>query len=373
MCDYKNILLKSPIPWVIIKLQDNHAIIKQSNRAYKLSITEEYASVVEEILIDCIVNSKSQQIKIEKEFYDLQIDKIGDKKFITWFCKTDIQYKNEQEQLLSDITNAEKYTINKNKNTEESMSFISHEIKNSLNMILATMQLLEKKAEKNIYPKDILNHIELVKQNSFRIMKIVNDLSSKSKIELGYEKFNPTNQDIVCFVEDICESVRDLVKINDMSIIFDTDIEELIVGFDTEKVEKIVLNLISNSLKFRRKKDGIVLVSLSHDNNSVYIKVKDNGIGISQEDIERIFEIFERVNDERSIVKQGSGIGLTLVKNFAKLHNGSVYVKSKIGQGSEFIVKIANTLVNSDEDKNYYERTEDERLQNIRVAFSDLN
>ena len=77
------------------------------------------------------------------------------------------------------------------------MSFISHEIKNSLNMILATMQLLEKKAEKNIYPKDILNHIELVKQNSFRIMKIVNDLSSKSKIELGYLDFNPSNEDIV--------------------------------------------------------------------------------------------------------------------------------------------------------------------------------
>ena len=85
-------------------------------------------------------------------------------------------------------------------------------------------------------------------------MKIVNDLSSQTKIELGYRDFNPTNQDIVCFIEDICESVRDFVDINDTSIVFDTDAEEIIVGFDCEKIEKIVINLISNSLKFRKKK-----------------------------------------------------------------------------------------------------------------------
>lgn len=370
MCNYKNILLKSPTPLVIVEFQNNHAIITESNVAYKSVITESVSYIIEEIITDCIVNSNSRQIKIEQNFYNLQIEKIDECKFSVWFCKIECNSKNINEKSSTDITNIRNYY---NWDKGEVMCFISHEIKNPLNMILATMQLIEKKAEKNIYPKDILQHVELVKRNSFRIMKIVNDLSSKSKIELGYETFNPTNQDIVYFVEDICESVRDFVNINEMNIIFDTDIEELVVGFDSEKIEKIVLNLISNSLKFRKKKDGIVLVSLSHDKDFVYIKVKDNGIGISKENAKRIFKIFERVNDKRSIVKQGTGVGLSLVKTFAKLHNGSVSVKSKLGQGSEFTVKIANTLTSKDETQDEYELTKDERIQNIRVAFSDLH
>lgn len=469
---YKNILLKSPTPLVIVELQHNCAIIKESNTAYKLYITERYNSVIEELLTDCKVNFNYRQIKIDKTFYNLQIEKIKDNSFIVWFCETNhpsneiqerlllnieqfndvfllvsddnivfvnesyenlfeevceipcniqqgfykfiksesneintdydyhqqidkrIQIKtakgekwvwlrsnpilNENNQfvasyiILTDITNRTKDVINKKESREKFISFMSHEIKNPLNMILATMQLMEKKVDRNIYPQDILNHIDLVKRNSFRIMKIVNDLSSKSKIELGYEKFNPTNQDIVYFVEDICESVRDLVNINDMNIIFDTDEEELVVGFDCEKIEKIVINLISNALKFRKEKEGVILVTVSHDDEFVYIKVKDNGIGISQENMERIFKIFERVNDERSIVKEGTGIGLSLVKTFAKLHNGSVSVKSAVGQGSEFIVKIANVLVEEKDCNDYYNCTKEERMQNIAVAFSDL-
>ena len=203
-------------------------------------------------------------------------------------------------------------------------------------------------------------------------MKIVNDLSSQTKIELGYRDFNPTNQDIVCFIEDICESVRDFVDINDTSIVFDTDAEEIIVGFDCEKIEKVVINLISNSLKFRKKEGAVVLVSLTHDDKFIYIKVKDNGIGISKENMDRIFKIYERVNDDRSIIKEGTGIGLSLVRDFAKLHNGSISVKSEVGVGSEFVVKIANTLADENEIKIHYKMTKEERLQNIAVAFSDL-
>ncbi len=472
MYDYKNILLKSPTPLVIFELQNNHVIIKESNVAYKLYITERYNLCVEEVLTDCIVNFNYRQIKIDKTFYNLQIEEIEEKNFIAWFCETNhpsnevqerlllnikqfddvfllisddkiifvneayenlfdevcevpcniqqgfykfinlesdniqtvynyhqemdkrIQIKtatgekwvwlrsnpikNENNQIvasyiiLTDITNRTNYIINKKESREKFFSFVSHEIKNPLNMILATMQLIEKKVDQNIYPEEILRHTELVKRNSFRIMKIVSDLSSKSKLELGYEDFNPANQDIVYFVEDICESVRDFVNINNMNIIFDTDIEELIVGFDSGKIEKIVINLISNSLKYRKKENGVVLVSLSHDNEFVYIKVKDNGIGISKENMERVFKIFERVNDERSIVKRGTGIGLSLVETFAKLHNGCVSVKSEIGQGSEFVVKIANTLVGDEQNANYYNLTKEERMQNIMVALSDL-
>ena len=472
MYDYKSILFKSPTPFVIIEIQDNHAIIKESNAAYKLYVTERYNIVVEDILTDCIVNFNYRKIKIDKTIYNVQIEKIGDKSFIAWFCEKEylsndmqenlllsvrkfddviflvsdskiifvnksyenmfdetcdvpctveegfykfiekeddteeIYYdylkvidervkiktkkgtkwvwirsnpiKNEKNQpiasyiILTDITNRTNDVMNRKETREKFFSFVSHEIKNPVNMILATMQLIEKKVEQNVYDEDILRHVDLVRRNSFRIMKIVNDLSSKSKIELGYLDFNPSNEDIVCFIEEICESVRDFVNINDMNIIFDTDEEELVVGFDCEKVEKIVINLISNSLKFRKKEGGVILVSLTHDDDFVYISVKDNGIGISEENMKRIFTIYERVKDERSIVKEGTGIGLSLVRSFAELHNGSVSVQSEVGKGTEFIVKIANTIVNEDKNTKYHHLTKEERRQKMAVAFSDI-
>lgn len=369
MYDYKKVLLKCPTPLVIVLVENNHAIIKESNEAYKLYINDKYKLFVEQILTDFIVNFKHRQIEIDNIIYSLQIEKIEENSFIVWFCE---KQKFSNEILIDTTMNNKNDVVNKKSKKERFFSFVSHEIKNPLNMILATMQLMERKVNQNIYPQDISKHLDLIKRNSLRIMKIVNDLSSQTKIELGYRDFNPTNQDIVYFVEDICESVRDFVDINDTNIVFDTDEEEMIVGFDCEKIEKIVINLISNSLKFRKKEGAFILVSLSHDDDFIYIKVKDNGIGIAKENINRIFNIYERVNDDRSIIKEGTGIGLSLVRDFARLHHGSISVKSEVGLGSEFIVKIANTLVSENQIKAHHELTKEERLQNIAVALSDI-
>ncbi len=469
MYDYKNVLFKSPIPFIIVKIKDGDIIIKDSNSAYKIYITEKYNMDMKNVLKDCIMSGISKQIKIDKRIYNLQIEQIEDDNFIIWFCETECISNDIQEKLLldvkrfddvfllindekilfvndsyetlfgesckipcdieegfykyidkesendeihydylqiidkrikintkhgskwvwfrsypisyddnkvnvsyvilTDITDRTNYVMNKKETRDKFFSFVSHEIKNPLNMILATTQLIEKKVDQNIYERDVLRHVELIKQNSLRIMKIVNDLSSKTKLDLGYFDFNPTNQDIICFIENICESVRDFVKINNTNIIFDTDIEELIVGFDYEKIEKVVINLISNALKFRKKEGALVLVSLSHDEEFVYIKVKDNGIGISQENINRIFKAYGRINDERSVIKEGTGIGLSLVESFAKMHNGEVTVESKVGEGSEFTVKIANVLCDINEEHIF---SEEERIQNIAVALSDI-
>ena len=469
MYDYKNILFKSPIPFVIVEIQDGNIIIKTSNPAYKIYISEKNNLDMKNILKDCIIGGGSKQIKVDKKIYNLQIEEIDSENFIIWFCETeyvsnDIQEKllldvkrfddvfllinngkilfvndsyetlfgdsckipcdvqngfyryivkkSENEEInydyskviderikintkcgskwiwfrsypilcdenklisayviLTDITNRTNYVIDKKETRDKFFSFVSHEIKNPLNMILATTQLVEKKVEQDIYQRDVLRHVELIKQNSFRIMKIVNDLSSKTKLDLGYFDFNPSNQDIVCFIENICESVRDFVKINNTSIIFDTDIEELVVGFDYGKIEKIVINLISNALKFRKEEGALVLITLSHDEDFVYIKVKDNGIGISKDNIDKIFKTYERVNDQRSIIKEGTGIGLSLVDSYSKMHGGGVTVESEVGEGTEFTVKISNVLCDVDEEHTF---NQEERIQNIAVALSDI-
>ena len=100
MYDYKKVLLKSPTPLVIVVVEDNHAIIRESNVAYKLYITDRYKLFVEDVLTDCIVNFKYRQINIDKTIYNLQIEKIEDNNFIVWFCEN-YQPSNEiQERLL---------------------------------------------------------------------------------------------------------------------------------------------------------------------------------------------------------------------------------------------------------------------------------
>ena len=155
-----------------------------------------------------------------------------------------------------------------------------------------------------------------------------------------------------------------------MKIVFDTDIEELIISFDMEKMERIILNLISNAVKFRKSNGGKIVLSITHNNDFVNIKVNDNGIGISKDNIDKIFEKYVRLNDKRSIIKEGTGIGLSLVKSLVKLHDGEVTVDSEIEKWTEFNIKIPNrTCIKEGIDT--YEKDLD-RVDKIRIEFSDI-
>ena len=155
-----------------------------------------------------------------------------------------------------------------------------------------------------------------------------------------------------------------------MNIVFDTDIEELIISFDMEKMERIILNLISNAVKFRKENKGKIIISITHNDEFANISVKDNGIGISKNNIDKIFEKYVRLNDERSIIKEGTGIGLSLVKSLVKLHDGEVTVDSEIGKWTEFNIKIPNRT-SIKESIDTYEKDLD-RVEKIRIEFSDI-
>ena len=155
-----------------------------------------------------------------------------------------------------------------------------------------------------------------------------------------------------------------------MNIVFDTDIEELIISFDMEKMERIILNLISNAVKFRKENKGKIIISITHNDEFVNIRVKDDGIGISKNNIDEIFGKYVRLNDERSIIKEGTGIGLSLVKSLVKLHDGEVTVDSEIGKWTEFNIKIPNRT-SIKESIDTYEKDLD-RVEKIRIEFSDI-
>ncbi|OSB12630.1 two-component sensor histidine kinase [Paraclostridium bifermentans] len=272
--------------------------------------------------------------------------------------------------VISDITQAKKGELEVEKLRMDFLANISHELRTPINLILSSLQVLNLKM--NLLDEDLFKYfrryLNIVDQNGKRLLKLVNNLIDTTRLESGCFSYNPKNKDIISYVENICLSVSEFVKSNNLSIIFDTDTEEKIIAFDPDNMERIILNLISNAIKFN-KPGGIIEVFISCKDN-IEISVKDSGIGIPEDKIDKIFERFEQVKNNSK--KEGSGIGLNLVKSLVEMNNGSIKVKSNLGKGSRFSIVLPNTLV-KDCSKYSYENSDYINNENqISVEFSDI-
>ena len=277
--------------------------------------------------------------------------------------------------LIIDVTTEIKSTLGTEKALKLQGEFlvnISHELKTPLNVICATAQLFDMYIKNGSFDEkkeSIIKYIESIKQNSYRLSKIINNIVDLSKIEAGFFKLNLSNNNIVDVVEEIVMSVTNFTDSKGLNIIFDTDIEENIIACDTEKIERIVLNLISNAIKFSDEGDEIV-VDVKNKNEFVEISVSDNGIGIEEKNIDMIFDRFKQIDKSLSRNKEGTGIGLSLVKSIVELHGGSISVESEFGKGSKFIVMLPSRKVLNE--NMIYSSNVPSTNQSIRVEFSDV-
>ncbi|MGH4118622.1 ATP-binding protein [Clostridium sp.] len=249
---------------------------------------------------------------------------------------------------------------------------ISHELKTPLNVIFATAQLFDlfcNSGSLDDKKDSIIKYIDSIKQNSYRLSKLINNIVDLSKIEAGFYKLNLSNNNIVVLVEDIVMSLTNFTDIKGLNIIFDTDMEENIIACDPEAIDRIVLNLISNAIKFSEDGDEI-FVSINDNNEFVEISVKDNGIGIEDENLAMIFDRFKQVDKSLSKNSEGTGIGLSLVKSLVELHGGSLSVESVFGEGSKFTVRLPSKKVIK-ESKLYINKLPIKN-ENIRVELSDI-
>ncbi len=249
---------------------------------------------------------------------------------------------------------------------------ISHELKTPLNVIFSTVQLFDmycKSGSLDENRNSIIKYTDSIKQNCYRLSKLINNIVDLSKIEAGFFKLNLSNNNIVEIVEKLVTSVTTFTDSKNLSIIFDTNIEEKIIACDSEKIERIVLNLISNAIKFSDEGDEI-FVEVSDKNEFVEISVKDNGIGIEEKDLAIIFDRFKQVDNSLSRNTEGTGIGLSLVKSIAELHGGSISVKSEVGKGSKFTVRLPSK--NVFHENMIYNRNMKNRNESIQVELSDI-
>ena len=226
---------------------------------------------------------------------------------------------------------------------------ISHEFKTPLSLIITPLEKIIKSTSEPEQNKQFM----LIYRNARRLLSLVNKLLDFRRMEFQEFKLNPTYGDLVSFVGDISNSFTDLSEKKEINYSFHTSVARLDTYFDQDKIEKIVFNLLSNAFKFTHEGGRIEVTinieSASKDvndtnepelNSFAVIGVSDTGIGIPKEKQEKVFERFFRDDNPKILINQGSGIGLSLVGEFVKLHKGKIKLDSEPGKGSQFSVYI---------------------------------
>ena len=253
---------------------------------------------------------------------------------------------------------------------------LSHEFKTPLNIILSTVQLVMNYIEvNNEYPDyNMFNKcLSNIKQNSYRILKIANNLIDMSKIDGNFYSINMGNYNIVEVVENIVQSLAEYMKDNKRNIIFDTIEEEIITACDPDQIERIILNLLSNAMKFTSHGGNIYVDMEVNDRcNKVIIKISNDGEKINFEDRLRIFERFTQSESLLTRRAEGTGIGLTLVKSLVKLHNGEVYVNTEFEEGTQFCIELPIRKIKKFKNNNVREKSIVSKVEKFNIEFSDI-
>jgi len=233
----------------------------------------------------------------------------------------DIERKNE---LLNK-------TIEYDKIKTEFFSNISHELRTPLNVMLSALQLIDIQRKGSDQNQE--KYFKIIRQNCYRLLRLVNNLIDITRIDSDFFELNLINCNIVEIVEGITLSVTEFIKSKGLKLQFDTNTEEKVIACDPDQIERVILNLISNAVKFTPP-GGNIWVKLMDFGNSVVITVKDNGVGIPKHKQKLVFSKFQRVEKLFTRQHEGSGLGLPLAKSIVEKHGGKITVKSEVGKGS---------------------------------------
>lgn len=316
-------------------------------------------------------------IVINKKYYQLLLPKsyrIG--YLLAWFATILI--------IIYIITKMSEYKRNEAKNKKlyqmakereqlktDFIANMSHELRTPLNIITSASMLLEMKSQKEetVSSEYILDKLNRINQSSNRLRRLINNLIDISKFDSGFIECKCKNENIVYVVEDIVHEVVDYAKEKNIELIFDTEEEEIISFIDKEKIERVILNLLSNAIKFTNE-NGKIEVYMKSDNNFIYISIKDNGIGISKEKIDHIFQRFYQVDNLLSRGSEGSGIGLCIVDEIIRMHGGKINIESEINKGTTFEI-VLNVSKSNFIDKEE-EKTDRNIKDIVKVEMSDI-
>lgn len=218
---------------------------------------------------------------------------------------------------------------------------LSHEFRTPISLILGPVDSLLAQQNEKTY-----GQLQMIKRNAKRLLNLVNQLLDFRKMEEQELTLQESEGELVSFLKETSSSFKDLSERKKISFVFETDIDELHTRFDHDKLERILFNILSNAFKFTLE-GGTIALHLERMANPpdpcktwVSIKISDTGIGIPENNKEKIFERFFQNSTDASVLNQGTGIGLSITKEFVQMHGGSIEVESKYHEGTTFYIHL---------------------------------
>lgn len=297
-----------------------------------------------------------------------------------------IDQKNTEKLLIENKAQLQKEVIEKNKQLKKALKYdllkteffsnLSHEIRTPINVIYSALQTASSFVDgietDSRFEKDkVEKYVGIMKQNCFRLIRLINNILDITKLDSGYLKLELQNSNIVEIIENITLSVVDYIESTGIEVVFDTEIEEKNILCDPEKIERVILNLLSNAVKFTEK-GGKIYVNIIDIGENIMISVRDTGKGIPVERQKHIFERFVQGDKSLSGLQEGSGIGLSLVKSIVEIHGGEITMNSQIGVGTEFIINLPVKLVDDNEPLKSESYQNNTNVEKVSIEFSDI-
>ncbi len=268
--------------------------------------------------------------------------------------------KNELEKLVKQVKEA----------TDAKFDFftnISHELRTPLTLIIGP---LEDTLTSSKLHFSLKNNLELVQRNSFRLLKIINQLMDFRKIEEGKMEINASTQVLGDFVFEISNEFKDLARKKHISLNINDKTTGLIIDFDQSMIDKVLFNLLSNAFKFTEE-NGTINITIDQDKEqeNAIIKIEDNGIGMSAEDVEHAFDVFYQGH---SSTFKGTGLGLALSKELIIAHNGNIIINSKKGNGTCFTIILPFKQNNKNKELRESEYNDGKNLKEKHIYTTDV-
>ena len=244
----------------------------------------------------------------------------------------------EIDNLINSINELSKELYKMEEMRKKLTSDISHELRTPLTNIQTHLEAMidgiwEPSQER----------LNSVNEEVIRLSHLVNQLKNLAKYDNEKNKLEISEVNLKKLIRNIIYNNQSFAFEKNIEIEY--DLEEIIAKVDKEKISQVMVNLISNAIRYTNcncKTEGKIIIKLYKENNFIKISVKDNGIGIEKESLDYIFERFYRVDKSRCRNTGGTGVGLTICKSIIDLHKGKIEVKSKINEGSEFIITLPN-------------------------------
>lgn len=219
------------------------------------------------------------------------------------------------------------------------VSNVSHELRTPLSSIKGSVDNMLDGIIGGVTEKQ-QQYLLRIKNNTDRLIRLINELLDLSRIESGKIRLKLLPLSIRDMIKDVTENITSVAAEKDIKFLIPDENANFVVIADRDKLNQIFINLLDNAVKFSKEKGRIEIKTEQEDNNFIKVSVIDNGMGISGEDKERIFDRFYQTGNGSVAKTKGTGLGLAITKSLVELHGGKIWVDSEIGKGSKFLFTL---------------------------------